>query len=351
MAQKKGYEVDGWLARPGKETAVVLVYGPDRGLVAERARRFAESTGLAMDDPFSVVKLDGTEVERDQGRLLDEARTVPMFARRRLLWLRNASGQKALVDDLGLLCAEPPDDTLILVEAGELKKGAPLRTLVEGASAAMALPCYADEARDIDMVVDQELERAGMSISLDARLLLRRSLGGDRLATRGEVAKLVLYAHGRRQIEVEDVRAMTGDVSDRSLDDAVDAVLEGRIEHLEAALAAISSGQGQAGQLLSGTLRQFQQLDVLRARAGPAGRAAASAVAAARPPVFFARRKLVQSAVERWDGDAIRKALDRLQRAVLDSRRRPELAVAVARQALMALALESARQGRGRTGS
>ena len=91
MAQKKAYEVDAWLSRPDRAHAIVLIYGPDRGLVAERARAFAVATGLPLDDPFSVVRLDASEIERDQGRLLDEARTVPMFSARRLLWVRNAS--------------------------------------------------------------------------------------------------------------------------------------------------------------------------------------------------------------------------------------------------------------------
>ncbi|RWB96656.1 MAG: DNA polymerase III subunit delta, partial [Mesorhizobium sp.] len=58
MAQKKGYEVDSWLARPDPRISVVLLYGPDRGLVAERAKAFAGKTGLSLDDPFSVVRLD-----------------------------------------------------------------------------------------------------------------------------------------------------------------------------------------------------------------------------------------------------------------------------------------------------
>ena len=59
MAQKKAHEVDNWLARPDPKAAIVLIYGPDRGLVAERARAFAEKTGLPLDDPFTVVRLEG----------------------------------------------------------------------------------------------------------------------------------------------------------------------------------------------------------------------------------------------------------------------------------------------------
>ena len=346
MALKKSHEVDAWLARPRSDVSVVLIYGPDRGLVSERGKRFADGTGLALDDPFSVVRLDGAEVDRDQGRLLEEARTIPMFVDRRLLWVRNASGLKALVDDVKDLCAEAPRDAVILIEAGDLKKGAPLRTLVEGSPAGMALPCYADEARDIDAVIDQELERGGMSISLDARHALRRNLGGDRLATRGELEKLVLYAHGKRQIELEDVSAMTGDVSGHSFDDAVDAVLAGKVDALDAAFGPLSPNAGQAGQILAAAARQFQQLETLRAKAGPGGRGAAVAVAGARPPVFFTRRNLVQSSVERWDEISIRRALSRLHAAILETRRRQDLGIAIARQTLLGLTLEAARMGK-----
>ena len=250
MAHKKAHEVEAWLRRPPENVAIVLIYGPDRGLVSERARAFADKTGLPLDDPFSVVRLDAGEAE--QGRLLDEARTVPMFSSRRLLWVRNAGAQKSLADDLKALSADPPRDAIILVEAGDLKKTAPLRTVVEGSAIGMALPCYGDEDRDIDSVIDGELGKTGMAISMEARGALRRNLGGDRLATRGEIAKLALYAHGKREIELDDVLAMTGDVSGLSVDDAVDSMLDGKVEkfrrHLQQAVAEWQPGLPGAGR-------------------------------------------------------------------------------------------------------
>ncbi|RUW30015.1 DNA polymerase III subunit delta, partial [Mesorhizobium sp. M1A.F.Ca.IN.020.06.1.1] len=281
MAQKKGYEVDSWLARPDPAMAIVLLYGPDRGLVAERAKTFALKTGLPLDDPFSVVKLDGAEVDRDEGRLLDEARTVPMFSDRRLLWVRNASGQKALADDIKALTAEPAPDALILIEAGDLKKGAGLRAIVEAAGNAIALPCYADEARDLDTVIDDELRKAGMSMTLDARQALRRNLGGDRLASRGEIDKLVLYAHGKKEIDLDDVNGLSGDVSGASFDGAVDAMLDGKVGDFDIAFTRHCASGGHPFLVLSSAMRQLQAIQVMRGQMESGGRNAASVVAGA----------------------------------------------------------------------
>lgn len=343
MAQKKAHEVDAWLARPDPRTAIVLIYGPDRGLVSERARAFAVRTGLPLDDPFSVVRLDAAEIDRDQGRLIDEARTVPMFSERRLLWVRNAAAQKTLADEIKVLCAEPPRDAIVLIEAGDLKKGVGLRAAIENSESAMALPCYADEARSIDAVIEDEMQKSGMSLTLEARQALRRNLGGDRLASRGELQKLILYAQGGNQIGLDDVKAMIGDVSALSFDDAVDAMLEGRIEAFDSIFTRHAQTGSQSFLVLAAAMRQFQALHLMRGAMETGARNAAAVVAAARPPIFFSRRKIVETALERWHSDALMRALARLQDAVLQTRRRPDLAAAIARQALLGIAVESAR--------
>jgi DNA polymerase III subunit delta len=345
MAQKKSHEVDGWLARPDPAVVIVLVYGPDRGLVSERAKNFAGKTGLDLDDPFGVVKLDASEVESDPGRLIDEASTVSMFGGRRLIWLRNAGTHKGIAEALKALAEKPPQDAIVLVEAGDLKKNAPLRTVAENARAAMALPCYADEGRSIDQLLDQELQAAKMMITLEARQLLKSQVGGDRLASRGEIQKLLLYAAGRTTIEVEDVVASLGDVASVSADQVIDAMLQGRLADMDEKMQRALSAGTAPFLLLSTTMRQFQSLSALRAEMDASGRNAASVVAGARPPVFFARRSIVENALARWTGEALAQGLDRLQQTVLLTRRRPELAAEATRQTLLALGVQSARRG------
>jgi DNA polymerase III subunit delta len=343
MAQKKASEVDAWLKRPDPEISITLLYGPDRGLVSERARLFADKAGIPLDDPFSVVRMDAGEIDQDPGRLLDEAHMVAMFVAKRLIWIRNAAAQKNLAEAVKLLVADPPVDAAILIEGGDLKKGAALRTAVEAGAASMALPCYADEGRGIDGLIDEALGRAGMSIAMDARQVLRTLLGGDRLASRGELEKLVLFCHRKQRIELSDVAASTGDVGAPSLDDGIDAVLGGDSAALDQAFSRSISAGGAPAVLLGAVARQFQMLQLLRMSMDEGGKTAAAAVAGARPPVFFSRRRVVEQALLRWQGGALSRALERLQTAILQTRKKPEVASAIARQTLFALATEASR--------
>ncbi|UGX85795.1 DNA polymerase III subunit delta [Phyllobacterium meliloti] len=346
MAQKKAHEVDSFLKRLDRAYPIVLLYGPDKGLVSERAGSFIKLTGLSQDDPFAVIRLDADDIQAEPGRLSDEANTISMFGGERLIWVRNASGQKGLADAVTHLTKTPPVDTFILIEAGDLKKGAGLRGIVEQSASAMALPCYSDDAKGIDATIDDMLARNQLQITLDARNLLKESLGGDRLATRAELEKICLYAHGRERITIEDVRDIIGDVSATSYETIIDALMTGNLNDFTHAFDRVIGSGSSSFLILSSAIRQFQTLQSLRYGMETEGKNAGSAVAGARPPVFFSRRRLVETALQRWTTQTCAKAIERLQKTVLESRRNAALSIPIIRQSLIALAAEAARAGR-----
>ncbi len=112
-----------------------------------------------------------------------------MFGGDRLVWIKEAGNEKGLVDALKPLANNPPTNATILIEADDLKPASSLRTLCENALPLSALPCYADDSRAIDGLIDRELAAAGLAISIDARNLLKSCLGGDRLASKAETGK------------------------------------------------------------------------------------------------------------------------------------------------------------------
>jgi DNA polymerase-3 subunit delta len=340
MGSRKSHEVDAWLSQPQPSTRIALFYGPDHGLVAERAAKCAQLTGLPLGDPFSVLKLDAGVFESDPGRLLDEAHAIAMFAPQRLIWIRGAGADKRFAEDVKALVARPAADAIVLIEAGDLKKGAALRSIVEAAAQGMALPCYADAGRDLDRLIDDELGGTGLSIGADARRLLRDSLGGDRLASRGELQKLALYMHGRRDVTVDDVAAAISDVSDVGIGEVMDALLTGNRASLDSALSRALSTPNAAGSLLSAALRQFQAFHLMGGAVAQGAKPAA-VVAGSRPPLPFARHPALQRGLETWSVDRIGRSLRRLQALVLATRRRPELATAMIRQAFLGLTMEA----------
>jgi DNA polymerase III subunit delta len=343
MAQKKAHEVDSFLKSPGKGWVVTLVYGPDRGLVSERAALIARASGVPLDDPFSLITMNADAISEDPGRLMDEANTMSMFGGDRLIWIKSGSNDKKFVDALRHLIDNPPTGCTVLVEADDLKKTALLRTLVEGGTNAMALPCYSDDARALDRLIDEELAREGKTISLEARSLLKQSLGGDRMSSRQEMGKLVLYCLDNKNIELEDVQASVAEAASSSVDDAVDAVIGGRVDVFEREYARLIANGTAPYQFIRTAMRQFYVLANLRKMVDQDGKSATAAVASARPPLFFGRKALFETAVAKIRQPAIIEALDKLQSANLESRKFSGMTAIIVHRALLGIAIERSR--------
>ena len=343
MSDIKSHEFDAFLQRPLGDNRLFLVYGPDRGLVSERAGQIAARSGVDLTDPFSLIRLDGSDLQQNPGRLLDEVNTIGLFGGEKLIWVRAGGSEKPLVDAFALLAQQPSVASFVIVEAGDLKKSAALRKTGEARSV-ISVACYSDDARAISGLIDQELGQAGMRISPAARERLNEALGGDRIASRNEIRKLVLYCAGMEVIEEEHVMDIVGDASAVSVDDAVDAVLKGDPDGLQHAIAKIVASKTAIFLVLQACLKQFQLLDVMRSEMDDKRQQPSQVVATLGRHLHFRRKPLVESALRTWTSQAIRRESSRLQTAIFQSRSRQSLEDSIAMHALLAITLQSARK-------
>lgn len=334
-------DVDATLSRIDPLRPVVLLFGPDTGLVRERAANYLSRAAQGSDDPFGLVLLDGDEISGDPGRLADEAGTVALFGGRRVISVR--AGSRNIVPAVEALLAAPVQDAVIVIEAGDLKRGAGLRALCESSPRALAIACYADGERDLARLVDTMTAEAGIAIDRDARAELMGLLGGDRLASRGEIAKLLLYAMGEPRITAEHVRAIVGDASSLAIDEVADAALAGQSADMSGAFAkAIHEGM-RADVLLGAVCRTVQNLHAMRIGI-EAGGSVERAIDGARPAIHFRRKPLMEKALRGWTAERLKTALLTLDDALLAARRNAALAPSIAERVLLQVA-GAARRG------
>src|SRR6202162_3163888 len=116
MVALRGKEIDAFLARPDPGRPIILLYGPDAGLVRERADALLASAVDDPNDPFSLVRLDGDELSAEPSRLVDEALTVPLFGGRPAI--RVPAGSRRVSSGVDTLAGAPLEGWWLGVEAG-----------------------------------------------------------------------------------------------------------------------------------------------------------------------------------------------------------------------------------------
>jgi len=336
MTAVKAADVDRFIAKPNPAQSIMLVFGPDAGLVRERVDALVRASVDDPSDPFALARIEGDELAGNPARLVEEAHTVPLFGGRRAVLVK--AGTRNIAAAVEMVVASPSSECRIIIEAGDLRKNAPLRALCEKVKVTAALPCYADNERALAQLIDEELQAEKLGIEPDARAALLGLLGGDRLASRNEIRKLVLYAKGQKNIDLNDVMAVVADASEMALDGVIDAAFAGRTADADSEFSKARASGSSPAAIISAAIRQVANLHKMEL-AIEGGDSIEFAMRRAAPPVHFSRERQVSEALRAWSPLRLLRAMEQLAEASLEMRRNAPIAEAIAQRTLLSLAV------------
>jgi DNA polymerase-3 subunit delta len=334
MALLKSSDLDRHLERD-RMTQAYLVYGPDSGKVGELARRLVRRVAGSTDDPFAVARLQEDVIAQDPQLLADEVFSRPMLGERKAIWVGNAGS--AFVRAYEIISETPSDGNVLIVEAGTLPKSSRLRTLFEKSRSATVIPCYEDSLDDLERLIDETADEAGLSITPDARSALHGYLGENRALSRSEIEKLVLYCHGSGNITLADVEAACSGKTTGETSDLTDAVFGGYLMAVDTLIDRQLKSGVSGSRLLSLAAFHVAILEKLVLDV-EAGTSPSHAVKMARPPIFFSRHESVLRQTKLWDAESLSSAARSLAAATEQTRSFPALEDQLAHRCLLSLA-------------
>ena len=305
-------DLDGFIRKPDPAARAILIYGPDNGLVRERAAIAGRTVVADLNDPFNAVTLPASVLAQDPARLMDEALAFSMLGGARLIRVEDAD------DTLMLLfkdyLSHPSLQNLVVLEAGNLAKKSTLRALFEKSPHAAAIPCYVDDERALPSLIADMLRAESHAIEQDALVWLARNIAGDRQRIRTEIEKIATYmgpAEDKRKITLEDAQACCGEAGTESLDELVRAVAGSQTALAMAYYAKLLQEGTSPVAILRVLQAHFRKLHLAAARMEqgmPADRAAAMV----SPPLFFKNLDAFTTQLRQWSPAQIEKMLQRL---------------------------------------
>lgn len=303
-------QIEAFVAKPAPAARVILIFGPDIGLVRERAKIIGRQVVADLNDPFNAVTLSGDMLAADPARLYDETSAMSMMGGDRLIRIEEGEDKlKPLIEDY---LKSPSAQNLVLIEAGALSAKSALRLLCEKSKAAAAIPCYVDEGRDLSALIRDSFRKEGYSVDTDALSWLADNIGGDRLRVRGEIEKIILYqGPDQRSVRLEDVIAVCGEAGAQDMDNLVMAVFGNRPESCLKCYAQLMAEGVNAVAILRVMQNHLRRLHVTLARID-AGMPMEEALKSLSPQVFYKQMDDFKAQLRRWSMPQLELLLQRL---------------------------------------
>lgn len=329
-------QIEPFVKNPDAKARVILIYGPDNGLMRERAKIIGKTIVADLDDPFNVVSLTAEILGEDPARLSDEAKAMSMMGGSRLIRISGASDKlspiiKDYLDD-------PSTENLVVLEAGELPPRSSLRQLCEKAKNAAALPCYVEDERGVSSLIREVIGGNGYFINGDAVQFLTSAVMGDRSRIRNEIDKLMLYMGDEKSITIEHVQQCVADAGAGELDALVYSVAAGQAEKAMSAYHRLL-GEGIVDIMILRALQNhFRRIHYTVANMAT-GKSIDEAVKTLSPPLFFKVENAFKGQVKKWQGPKLDMVLSKLSELEAQTKRSGAPVQTLCSQAILSISM------------
>ncbi|MEM6822157.1 MAG: DNA polymerase III subunit delta [Verrucomicrobiota bacterium] len=259
---------------PGKH---VLIVGSDEYQVKQRASELISE--LQPDDPINSESFDGAAENVEAaveciGRLREAMLTLPFLGGRKLVYAKSVSFlqdnvmsrservKDALTQFLELLKKTNPEEAqLVMAAPGADRRKAFYKGFEKaGHVESLDLPDIRSGRGESAWIaeVGRRLKQAGLQCEEGVPDLLVESIGNNTRVLEAEIEKLVLYAHPRGIVHIEDLTKIVSANRSLMVWDLCDAVTSGKIsEAIPLLRQLLAQGDSEVGLLilLSGQVR------------------------------------------------------------------------------------------------
>jgi DNA polymerase-3 subunit delta len=243
--------------RSGRISPQVLLHGEESYLVDQAARLVMNEVVPPESRDFNLTVVYGRELRGHE--LVDQARTLPVFASRRLVVIRNAHEAPAeQMEAFSAYLDDPVPETFLLVIAASIDKRR--RFFQKFAQVGEVVEFRRLYENQLPQFIRDRARDVGRTFTGPALKLFCRRVGNNLAEVMGELDKLTSYVGEREYFEENDVAEVVSDTRIESVFALTDALGAGdRATALRLLQRLLDDGQPPL-VVLSMLVRHYRQL-------------------------------------------------------------------------------------------
>lgn len=205
--------INKFLSQIPQSVSVILLYGPDQGLSAQRQKQIIKIFLGDSFDKSSLVYIYESNLRDSPGILEEELNTFSLFGDMKKIVILRDIKDSVFKAHVNIIENFHNNDVKLILCADELSPSSAMRKFAETHDNAAAIPCYMDSGVTLKEVINQKLIQNNFAIEPSALEFLLENLGADRMVSISELEKLILYKYQEKMITLSDVVSSIADQS------------------------------------------------------------------------------------------------------------------------------------------
>ena len=335
----QNYKIDQYCKDLIPETPAILLYGQDYGLISERSSIIVNSffkNTKNQHSSLNIIDIMYNDLLSNPEMLEIEASSISLLSSKKVIRIKDTNDSLHKVAEDYLLNSYK--DCLIVFLSDTLSPKSKIRKLFESHKEAVILPCYNDENNNITGLISNTFKEEGVYADESSISFFANYLGLDRLITKAEIEKAILYAGKSKKLDSKDFASFISDQTSLSIDELYDFSLAGNLKEAYRALVKIQKEGTPAIQIIRSFIRQMQSLyNILNASSLNSN--INSVIDSIRPPIYFKRKNNIKSQAQKWSLQKVYKALLLLESAEISCKKPKSNVDVITKQVILSIGL------------
>ena len=274
-----------------------LVYGENQGLKNEIIQNLKKNLKGNIDN------YDEAQILVDKELFYEKIFNQSLFEKEKIVVVNRCS--EKIYDIIENILEKKISDTKIILNANLLEKKSKLRNLFEKNKELVIVPTYKDTSVGLLEIARKFFYNYKISISQEAINLLVSRCNGDRGHLKSELDKVLIYMHGKKNINLEEIYKLTNLSENFSINELVDNSLSKNYQKiseiinesnykLEDGMIILRTFLQRAKRLLNIYEKQDNNINF------------DSLINDYKPPIFWKDKPVVKKQLENWSKSKIK---------------------------------------------
>ena len=302
-----------------------LLYGENFGLKKD-IREFIKITIKQEDDNVEILSLYEDEILNDDENFYNLIYSGSLFSNKKIVTIHEASDK--IVKKINDIYDNNPKNVFIIIFSEILEKKSKLRNFFEKNKNTICIPCYQDNEKNLEIILQNEIKKNNISLSREAINLIIEKANSDRLNLKNEIEKIKSFSLNKKKLELDEIKFLINFSGDYKSDILINECLSGNILQYKKIVSEIYIGTINQILLLRILSNKTQRLLNLKEKESET-KDLDNLINSSKPPIFWKEKPLIKKQLSIWNLKDLKKIIDQINSTELQCKKNPQIAKAI----------------------
>ena len=281
-----------------------LIYGNNEGIKQDIIKNYYLKSFTG-----EILKYDEQEILNNKDEFLSSLLTKSLFENNKIIIISRATDK--LTDVIIDIIKKSEIETKIIIKCSNLEKKSKLRNLIEKEKKEVCTPVYEDDARSLNIVINNFLKEKKFNLSQEIKNVLIERSKGDRINLKNELLKLENLQISKNKLSTDDVLKLSNLAENFSVFELSDNYLAKNSKKVANILNENNYSSEDCILIIRTILNKSKRLLKIRSEIDN-DKDIDQVINGFKPPIFWKEKVVVKKQAQSWSTHEVKEIIFRI---------------------------------------